>query len=330
MSIIQDRPIARLIGALQPCVADIGARGGFDEDMLAIAWACTVVAFEPEPEEATRLANSGDSRWKKVIVLPVAVGGTTGSSVLYVPESKEGASLLRHNPDMVELFGQENLHIVREEIPVNTVSLDDLLEGGQVRRIDFLKIDIEGAELDVLKAGRSVLADCVALKVECSFLPQRVSQPLVWDVIPFLLDEQFVVVDIHDIHRWRRRPTPCHPYRTNYEMPYSRGQLAQCDLVLLKSPSALTSQRQMLMLIVVASVLGYFDYAITVLRMNHQLVDIVKNEHGLDLESELKCWAAKSGTRELKRAIASRLRVLIPLVRSLTGWLPYRKPVTPY
>lgn len=329
MSRIRDLPIARLIDSLGPTLVDIGARDGLTEDLLSIAWACTGLGFEPDPAEAARLTSVGDPRWRDSQILPFAVGGTSGPATLHVPESSAGASLLRHDPAMVELFGYDNLHIDREAIPVSTFTLDDLRADGRLPRVDYMKIDIEGAELDVLRAGRSVLKDCVALRIECSFLHQRIDQPLIWDVVPFLLQEQFVAVEAQDLHRWRRRNLPAHPYRIDFEMPYSRGQLAQCDLVFLRSPEGL-SVEQGLMLTVVVAALGYFDYAITVLRNDPRLAVVVMDEHGLDLERELKRWSAVAGRLEARQAVTSRLREMIPLFRSLAGRLPYVKPKRPY
>lgn len=327
---VNDLSIANLLKSLQPCIIDIGARGGVDEDLLPIAWACSVYGFEPEPAEAERLQKKVDCRWKSIKVLPYAVGSISGKGTLYLPESEQGASLLRHNPDMVERFGYENLHIVRKEIPVETVTLDNLHESGILPNVDYLKIDIEGAELDVLKSGGSVLSDCSALKIECSFLPQRVGQPLIWDVVPFMIDAGFDVVDIHDIHRWRRRPLPGHPYVINHAMPYSRGQIAQCDLIFLRRIDSLNDLRQAESLIILSAALGYFDYAISTIRRMPIISETIRDEHGFDLESEIKRWSYISGHKNLRKAIFKQIRTLVPQLRSLAGWLPYAKPVRSY
>lgn len=330
MQELKSYPIASLLNNLEPCIVDIGARGGVDEELLAIAWACSVYGFEPEPAEVVRLLEKADKRWRNVRVLPYAVGGLSGKGTLFVPESEAGASLLRHNPDMVERFGYENLHIVRKEIPVETVTLNALRESGELPRVDYMKIDIEGAELDVLNAGHSVLKDCTALKIECSFLSQRISQPLIWDVVPFMLDAGFEVVDINDIHRWRRRNLPSHPYAIDFAMPYSRGQLAQCDVIFLRRPDAATDLRQMSMLTVMSAALGYFDFSIGILRAMPVVSEKIRDEHGFDLESELSRWAAMSGRANLRKAIFIQLRTLVPQLRSLAGLLPFTMPVRPY
>ena len=327
---LKSSPIAGLLNAIRPCIVDVGARGGMDEELIAIAWACSVYGFEPEPAEAAHLQEVADQRRKSVKVLPYAVGGYSGRSTLYLPESEQGASLLRHNPDMVERFGYENLHIVRKEISVETVTLDSLRESGSLPSVDYLKIDIEGAELDVLKSGRSVLNDCSVLKIECSFLPQRISQPLIWDVAPFMIDAGFDVVGILDIHRWRRRPLPGHPYMINHEMPYSRGQLAQCDLIFLRRPDTVTDPRRMAALAIMSAAFGYFDYAISAMRAMPGASEYVLAEHGFNLESELGRWSVESGRTNLRKAIFQQLRTLVPQFRSLLGLLPYSKPAKPY
>ncbi|HUR20726.1 MAG TPA: FkbM family methyltransferase [Vicinamibacterales bacterium] len=323
-------PIGRMVEALSPRMLDIGARGGADEAMLPIAWASRIVCFEPDPAEAAGLARTGDPRWREFTVLPFAVGGVTGPQELHVPMDAEGASLLVHNPDMIERFGSAHLHDPLKTIPVETWTLNDLQSAGHIDRIDYMKVDVEGAELDILRAGTSVLADCVALKVECSFLHQRIDQPLIWDVAQFLEGIGFEVLDLQGLHRWRRRNLPSHPYRVRSTMPYSRGQVAQCDLTLLKSATHLRDQEQALRLVLVSAALGFFDYAITVLRKNPELAGAATSQWGLNLEVELQRWSAATGERVVKKALAESVRALVPLIRAWAGRLPFPTPRVPY
>src|SRR5687768_14435526 len=251
-------PVGRLIDALAPCILDIGARGGADEELLAIAWASRIVCFEPDKAEFENLVAKGDNRWRQFTVLPYAVGGVSGSQELHVPDDPRAASLLPHDAAMVERFGRENLHISKKTVPVRTWTLDALRREGHIGRVDYMKVDVEGAELDILNAGGAILQDCVALKVECSFLPQRLNQPLVWDVVPALTALGFEVVDLQDVHRWRRRNLPAHPYRVRAGMEYSRGQVAQCDVIFLRAAAQTHSTEQALRLVVLSAALGFF------------------------------------------------------------------------
>ena len=318
-----------LFEALALTVVDVGARGGADEDFIAAAWASRMIGFEPEPAEARRLQERGDSRWREFRVLPLAIGKSTGPAALHVPRAEEGASLLPHNPDMIELFGYEDLHRVQRVVPVSTITLDDAAERFAFGSVDYLKLDIEGAELDVLRACPHTLESCVALKVECSFLMQRQSQCLAWELMQFLSDHAFVLADIIDIHRWRRRPVPADPYTTGYRMPYSRGVLSQCDLIALRRFDGLDESRA-LRLVLVSTLLGFFDFAVAVLRKAPSLAETVQARYGIDLESVL-CVISKSvGRKTSWQRVRSTIRSLIPLVRSGLGVLPYRRDLLPY
>ena len=323
-------PIGRLIDALSPNILDIGARGGADEDLLAIAWASRIVCFEPDKAESDAMARQGDARWRQFTVLPFAVGGVSGPQELHVPDDRRAASLLEHNPDMVERFGRENLHVPKETVAVQTRTLDALRKDGRINRVDYMKIDVEGAELDILKAGAALLQDCVALKVECSFLQQRLRQPLVWDVVPFLVAEGFEVVDLQDIHHWRRRNLPSHPYRVRADMEYSRGQVAQCDIIFLRSAAHLQGTEQALRLVVLSAALGFFDYGVSVLRSTPEVAAHVRQAHGFDLEAELRRWSAATGRKAAARSVVASVRALVPLFRAWAGRLPFPPTRPPY
>jgi FkbM family methyltransferase len=309
---------------------DLGARGGVDEALLSMAPASSIVCFEPDKAEFDRLVAVGDSRWKQFTVLPFAVGGVSGPQPLHVPEDPHAASLLPHDPLMAGRFGRAHLHVPRQTLTVEAWTLDALRREGHLDRVDFMKIDVEGAELDVLKAGRSVLQDCVALKVECSFLPQRLNQPLIWDVVPCLIAEGFEVVDLQDVHRWRRRNLPTHPYRVRADMEYSRGQVAQCDVILLRSSSRIQTNDQALRTVVLSAALGFFDYAIEVVRSRPQLATEVHEVHRLNLEAGLKQWSAAVGEHVAGQSMMSGLRELVPLFRSWAGRLPFPPVQPPY
>ena len=309
---------------------DIGARNGFDPDLLSISPAVSMIGFEPEPEEASRLEEQGDSRWASVRMVPAAVGSQNRKENLYIPPSKIGASLLQHNQDMLEFFGHEGLHGVDSICEVETVTLDRLLATKQFEKVSFLKIDVEGAELAVLKGGERLLQSTVAIKVEVSFLEQRMKQPLIWDVVEWIRTQDFECMDIVDIHRWRRRPVPAHPYRSRFYMPYSKGRLAQCDLMLFRTPESLTDNNQRIEYILITAALGYFDEAVSILRAFPTLGNWWIERHGFELEGAIIDGSKAFGRKNSWNYLAKKIRLLVPSLRSALFGLPFSKPRRPY
>jgi FkbM family methyltransferase len=107
----------------------------------------------------------------ETFVLPVAISDRNGYSSFFC-EAKGGFTnslskdwTLRHQQGQVELDGGSLQEL--EEFQVKVLKLDDVCFGLHVEP-DFLKIDVEGAELDVLKGSVNVLKSVSALMVEAS------------------------------------------------------------------------------------------------------------------------------------------------------------------
>ena len=141
-------------GLLQPgqVVYDIGASSGFYTLIAAraIGPAGVVVAFEPLPSSAVDLRkNIVLNGLENVIVLELAIGDSPGRAVL------------------VEAGLQAAVAVAAAGVAVDVVTLDDLVAGERVPPPDLIKMDVEGAELAVLRgATRTLHAHRPVLLVE--------------------------------------------------------------------------------------------------------------------------------------------------------------------
>lgn len=105
----------------------------------------SVYAFEPNHELLPSLRKTVSSL-ENVELLPLALSDKAGVVDLFVPEDASMASL----SDWTEGMG---VYKTRCEM----ATLDDLLEQGKIRRPQFIKCDVEGAEFGVFNGGRSML-----------------------------------------------------------------------------------------------------------------------------------------------------------------------------
>jgi FkbM family methyltransferase len=161
--------IHRLIDALvtsRATVVDVGANIGYNTVYAAqrVGAAGRVIAVEPAKDNLAVLErNIAATRLANVVVEPVAVGRTTGTFDFYVRGDVSAVN---------SLFPESCYAAVTDVVKVPLARLDDLVDGN----VDLVKIDVEGAELDVL-AGmpRLLRAPRLALIVEWHPTLQRMA-----------------------------------------------------------------------------------------------------------------------------------------------------------
>jgi FkbM family methyltransferase len=175
-------PVADLLRpARLTAVVDIGANplnsdGAPPYKPLLDKGLCTVTGFEPQPEGHARLnAQKGPFE----TYLPYAIGDGAPAT-LKICAARGMSSLLSPDPRMLTVFpGFLDYGRVTAELPVETRTLDSIAE---IKALDFLKVDVQGAELMVFRGGSARLAQAVAVQTEVSFMPLYRNQPLVGDI----------------------------------------------------------------------------------------------------------------------------------------------------
>ncbi len=99
-------------------------------------------------------------------------------------------SLLEPNTNLLKyLHGFSEWGLVENRQQIQTVKLDDVKE---IKNIDYLKIDIQGAELEVFKNATNLLSNCTVIHTEVEFLPMYENQPLFSEVEMYLRELGFL------------------------------------------------------------------------------------------------------------------------------------------
>jgi len=173
----------RLTEILQPtrltAVVDIGANpvdGDPPYKAMLEAGLCEVTGFEPQVAALQKLDRKKGPRER---YLPYALADGT-ERILHVCELEGMSSLLVPDPAHLALFNLfPTWGTVKERIPVKTRKLDDIAE---IAALDFLKMDVQGAECEVLAHGHAKLKDTVVIQTEVSFVPLYMNQPSFGDM----------------------------------------------------------------------------------------------------------------------------------------------------
>ncbi|MDQ3461755.1 MAG: FkbM family methyltransferase [Actinomycetota bacterium] len=133
---------------------DVGANMGLYTYQLRRHSACCH-ALEPHPVLAMGLASA---RLKGVQVHRLALSDRAGSAVLRVPVN-DAAGYEHHGHSTID--DQNNLSLAGDvsirQLEVQLLTLDDFVVEHRISRIGFMKVDVEGHELAVLRGGEHTL-----------------------------------------------------------------------------------------------------------------------------------------------------------------------------
>lgn len=139
------RAALRLIHNPLPVIFDVGANTG--------EWAARMHTRIPkarifmfEPQSTCRQAIAAKAIPNSVLI-PCAASAQNGPATLYTPSGTTG---------IASLYQRRDTYFVGEQfsaVQVQTVRIDDVLDQQNIERVDFLKLDIEGHELEALKGA---------------------------------------------------------------------------------------------------------------------------------------------------------------------------------
>jgi len=147
-----------------------------------------IVAFETNPEVCEKLNNSETSNLK---YYPVTLGKKEEVSTFYETNHPMCSSLYKPDENLMGLYHNLEVASLKSASSVETTSLDHFVKTNNINDVDFIKIDIQGAELDVFEGGAHTLKDVIFIVSEVEFIPLYIDQPLFGDVNSFLNKQKF-------------------------------------------------------------------------------------------------------------------------------------------
>ncbi|WP_083637595.1 FkbM family methyltransferase [Pararhizobium arenae] len=118
-----------------------------------------VFAFEPIPDNARSLKTNAELSGHAIEIYDFALGDKNGSVIMHLPRDVGSASMAAHADGA-------------ETMMVNVRCLDDIWISQDRPGVSLVKLDVEGAELLVLKGASAFLAD-VQPVVCCEINPER-------------------------------------------------------------------------------------------------------------------------------------------------------------
>lgn len=191
---LRERPILEeILSELRPddVFYDLGANLGLYSCLVADIVEPTVVAFEPHPRNADRLAQNVSLNESEISVQRIALDASSGSARIQLSPGFDPDDLGSAGHTLLAGYYDEE----SESIPVTKVSGDEFVATEELPPPTVLKIDVEGTEMDALKGFASTLARPECRLVYCEIHEDRLDAQgySVSDISAFLESRGFSV-----------------------------------------------------------------------------------------------------------------------------------------
>lgn len=154
---------------------------------------------------------------QNIIVNEAAISNSNEKLEFYVNEFPDTSSLLASDESVLPIrYG--NVYKEKEKITVDAITLDDYCKNNNIKEIDFIKMDIQGAELLALEGAEQLLdqGKIKLIYVETMFIPLYKNQAIFSDILSFLSKYNYSLV-----------------YMYNLQFNFKTGRLLQCDSVII-------------------------------------------------------------------------------------------------
>jgi len=133
--------------------------------------------------------------------VPLALSDRSGSATLYVTREPACSSLYPPDEHLIDRYPELADLRPEREVSVNGVTLDAWIatRPETLDAIAFMKLDVQGAELRILRGASNALGKCAGVEVEVEFNPMYRGQPLFGEVDALLRSAGFSLWRLSDL-----------------------------------------------------------------------------------------------------------------------------------
>lgn len=215
-----------LLGGKGLCMLDVGAAEGAPSRWQPYASLVDYVAVEPDPRSTSALRSAESEGFKSRHVVTQGLWSHSGNMDLHLCRKPMASSIYMPNHEFASRFPDaERFEVVgRESIRVTTI--DDLVESNSLR-FDAIKLDVQGAEYEVLRGAGTSVASVLAIECEIEFAELYLGQPLADQVTGLISSHGLHLLDYLYLYRW-------HPEQFD-----GTGQLVFADALYMRAPESL-------------------------------------------------------------------------------------------
>lgn len=199
--------IKSLIKKDNPVIFDIGANTGTSINSLSqLTNSTNIYSFEPDPDTYARLELKW-GRTRGVKTFNLALSDQNGSLEFFVTGSNLASSLLKP----IDTGKTSDTYSIKDVILIESRTLDFFTSQHGINFIDFIKLDTQGSELNVLKGAQRLLNERAIslIYAEVEFQEIYQGQCLYHELAAFLGHYGFQLYSLYNISINKKGETLC-------------------------------------------------------------------------------------------------------------------------
>lgn len=177
-------------------ILDIGCRWGFADRFISIPDKDNfrIYGFDPDANECLRLQDEYQTLPTGYITcIPIALAGEEGKRNLYITSEPACSSL--HPPIQFLSEHYPSLQCIQLDriVTIDVVTLRSWAVKANVKTIDYIKLDTQGSELEILQGAGDLIATAICIDIEVEFNQIYQGQSLFGETDVYLRSKGFVL-----------------------------------------------------------------------------------------------------------------------------------------
>ena len=290
-------------------LVDVGATGGMDGNWNEIKKNCHYITFDPDPRAQII------SSYAKHTNYNLALWSDKKENIpLYLTQYQAASTLLQLNKNTLSAFLNYDCH---EEIKISKINANSI-ENSLNDSFDFIKVDAEGADLEILKGAEKFLKDsCLGIEVEVSFINRHKKAPYFSETDSYIRNLDFVLMDLQT-EKWIRKNN-FFSTKTNPQLIWGNAIYILSKESLLKKFKILSQKNRDILFtkyIMILLIYYFHDYAIEICDYFSNEKKLISQNYMLDLRKII----IKSIPSKVHHFLKLLLSLLIPSILICIFW----------
>ena len=189
-------------GTNKEALLDVGAANGAYDRWSAFQKFINYLGVEPDSRSSKSVIKSNSSSsYNSETLITQALWHSKGEVTLNLCRKPMASSIYEPNRQFIDLFPEPERNDIVDTIKLPSETVDRVAQQLNAK-FDVIKLDVQGAELDVLKGATDSLAHTLAIDIEVEFCELYKDQPLFDQVFSFLRKSGLEFIDFTYIYRW--------------------------------------------------------------------------------------------------------------------------------